>query len=149
VGEDQCQRHGLKALPALPETVSRYIEEHAEMHKPATVKRRVSICGDGSCSPSTTSVCLNREQAKVLCNKATGLTKNVVTMKGAYFSGSYRNWIQSANLSNYRISWLGKGCWAEFVLSGIYNGSNHSKTLQGAASIFIGDGNKVLVHWVD
>ena len=37
-----CARHGLTPLPATPEAVRRYIDEHAEIHKPATVRRRVS-----------------------------------------------------------------------------------------------------------
>lgn len=37
-----CAKLGLGALPAAPEVLAQYIDEYAVIHKPATVKRRVS-----------------------------------------------------------------------------------------------------------
>ncbi len=37
-----CADNGVMSLPATPESIRRYIDEHAELHKPATVRRRVS-----------------------------------------------------------------------------------------------------------
>ena len=40
-----CKDRSLSSLPASPEMVREYVDEHAAIHKPATVRRRVSSIG--------------------------------------------------------------------------------------------------------
>src|SRR5437763_3239687 len=40
-----CRRHALSSLPAKPETVALYITDLAASHKPATLRRRLTVIG--------------------------------------------------------------------------------------------------------
>ncbi|GMV92418.1 MAG: hypothetical protein AMXMBFR82_21960 [Candidatus Hydrogenedentota bacterium] len=40
--ETWCSERGETSLPAFPDTVARYISDHAETHKPATLQRRLA-----------------------------------------------------------------------------------------------------------
>ena len=57
--ESWCRRHALTALPATPETVALYITALAGSHKPATLRRRLTVIGRahrGAGQPSPSSV---------------------------------------------------------------------------------------------
>jgi integrase len=43
--ETWCRRHALASLPAAPETVALYITDLAASHKPATLRRRLTVIG--------------------------------------------------------------------------------------------------------
>jgi site-specific recombinase XerD len=57
--ESWCRRHALAALPAAPETVALYITALAGSHKPATLRRRLTVIGrahQGAGQPSPASM---------------------------------------------------------------------------------------------
>jgi integrase len=56
--EGWCRRHGLAALPSTPETVALYVTALAASHKPATIRRRLTVISrahqsNGSPSPAS------------------------------------------------------------------------------------------------
>lgn len=57
--ENWCRRHALVALPATPETVALYVTALAGSHKPATLRRRLTVIGrahHGAGQPSPASM---------------------------------------------------------------------------------------------
>jgi integrase len=80
-----CEGHGFASLPASPHTVARYLQAHADVHKPSTLTRRVSAISArheaaGHDSPTHAAI-VRKTLAGIRREKGTAPdTKSAITM---------------------------------------------------------------------
>ena len=95
---------------------------------------------DGSCKESNSEQCMSLSQYKQMCDFAGGLTDDIRKLLAVFYSGPYSNFLAAGGtMGNVKVLWQDsiKQCTVSFTISGIFQGSSHSKNFLGAAQKFV------------
>lgn len=91
---------------------------------------------DGSCENGEKEICIDGNDAKLLCDNLVGITQRAVDM-WSVSSEKARQLIKAGELTPFKASWNGHSCVALMNASGIYNGSSDKVVCDGRVSSFI------------
>jgi hypothetical protein len=108
---------------------------------------------DNSCTESSSKKCMSLGQYKQMCEFAEGLTVGVRSTLGVMYRGDYAEFLTSGgSMSQVNYAWSASNqqCNVSFTISGIFKGSNQSKSFSGRASTFVANNTKrVLIHYAE
>jgi len=104
----------------------------------------------GPCGESQEVVCIDKEDAKFLCNKIRGgYTKRMVSYLASLISEKANTLLTAGDVGNFETQWNGEQCEGSISASGMWNGTSAKKTLNGYVLTFVvQDDGEVLAHWL-